>query len=163
MILNQARFSLVSTGISRLLCHRLRLQVFCAHCRRFSVTSDSQILSQRFGRFSRKQWGRSNSRRDGWSCHRYSLHAISRIVYFFCFIICNAHTLRTAGLLTAFRPSSQRVTGAAYPLAGIFIGAATGLAIYNGRHAMSRRIDDIQVWPHRALFTAVLLISGTLL
>ena len=54
---------------------------------------------------------------------------------------------RAAGLLTALRPSSQRVVGAAYPLAGISIGAVTGLAIYNARHTMSRHIDDIQVHP----------------
>ncbi len=51
----------------------------------------------------------------------------------------------TAGLLTALRPSKQRVVGVAYPLAGLFVGAVTGLAIYNARHAVSCHIDDIQV------------------
>ena len=50
-----------------------------------------------------------------------------------------------AGLLAALRPSGERIAGASYPLAAILIGAATGLTIYNGRHAVSRRLDDIQV------------------
>lgn len=60
---------------------------------------------------------------------------------------CNTvpRVMHIAGILTALRPSSHKLAGAAYPLAGISIGAVTGLAIYNGRHAISRRISDIQV------------------
>ena len=54
-------------------------------------------------------------------------------------------TFVVAGLLAALRPSGERIAGASYPLAAILIGAATGLTIYNGRHAVSRRLDDIQV------------------
>ena len=60
-------------------------------------------------------------------------------------------TLRLAGLLATLRPSSATFAGAAYPLAGILVGAATGLAIYNGRHAVTRRVHDIQVPLARSL------------
>lgn len=58
------------------------------------------------------------------------------------------------GLLTALRPSKQRVVGVAYPLAGLFVGAVTGLAIYNARHAVSCHIDDIQGEIHDAAVAA---------
>jgi hypothetical protein len=69
--------------------------------------------------------------------------------------VCNTvlRVMHIAGLLTALRPSSHKLAGAAYPLAGISIGAVTGLAIYNGRHAISRRINDIQVQPTRVFCT----------